>query len=272
MTEHLRLRPDSPVGLVIAELRDRIDPANPPMLIGAEARDILHAALGHSFANRATEDVDLAFAITDWPTYSRLIDGLSAIPDSGIAFRVAGIRVDMIAFGSVESPEGTVTPPVREADPLDVFGMTQVYAAACTASLGENPVIRVPTVGGYVALKLKAWIDRSAIFNYKDAPDVGLALYWAAESRSFADRFWNEHALVDRWEADAGLGGAALMGDDVRQVLGAGAADVLAGLFTPENREILARSLHSSQREFALGDLSRRVALLDALSVGLRGS
>lgn len=54
--------------------------------------------------------------------------------------------------------------------------MTQVYATADAVRFGGGPEIRLPTVAGYVALKLKAWIDRSAVYNEKDAPDLGLAL------------------------------------------------------------------------------------------------
>ncbi len=241
------------------------------MLIGAEARDIIHAELGHSFPNRATQDVDLAFAIPDWHAYDRLVSGLDAIPDTGIAFRVAGMHVDFMAFGSVEAPQGTVVPPFRQADPLDVFGMTQVYAAARDATFGDGLEIRLPTVAGYVALKLKAWIDRSAVYNYKDAPDLGLALFWATESTSFADRFWSDVDTVGRWQADAGLGGAAHMGEDMRQVLGATAAEHVADVFTADTRDRLARALESGRRELALGDLTRRRALLEAMTDGLRG-
>lgn len=241
------------------------------MLIGAEARDILHAELGHTFPNRATQDVDLAFAIPDWPTYDRLVAGLEVIPDTGIAFRVSGMHVDVMAFGSVESPQGTVVPPFRRSDPLDVFGMTQVYDSARLATFGDGLEILLPTVPGYVALKLKAWIDRSAVYNDKDAPDLGLALFWAAESTSYTDRFWADPESVGRWEADAGLAGAALMGGEVRHVLGAGPGDRLAALFTEDSRDRLARALESGHRELGLGDLGRRRALLQAMADGLRG-
>ncbi len=270
MSEHLSLPPQSPAALVVDELRDRLDPARPPMLVGAEARDILHDHLGHSFANKATEDVDLAFALPDWDAYRELVAGFERIPDTGIAFRVAQLHVDFMAFGSVESPQGTVRPPFREAFPLDVFGMTEVYAAAHTASTVGGPVIRVPTVAGYVALKIKAWIDRSAVHNQKDAPDLGLALFWAAESAAFQDRFWNDLDLFGAWEADASLGGAALLGADVRDVLGAESADRLADLFTPTSRAELAGAMPDSPG-LILGDVDRRAARLEALVSGLRG-
>ena len=269
MIVDLRLDPASPAGVVLAALRDRIDPESVPMLIGAEARDVLHASLGHTFANRATDDVDLAFALPNWRAFERLVDGLVCIADTGIAFRVDGVHVDIIAFGPIESPQGKLRPPFRPSDPLDVFGMTQVYQAAHHASVGEGLEVRVPSSAGYVALKLKAWIDRSAMHNHKDAPDLGLALYWAAESRSITDRVWADPELVGRWHGDVGLAGAAIIGADARVVLGSPAAAQLAALFTFDSRELLSRVLQSVPRDFGLGDQARRRALLDALVVGL---
>ncbi len=270
MSEIVHLASDTPAAMVIAELRDRIDPDHPPMLIGAEARDILHARLGHTFPNRATQDVDLAFAIPDWRAYETLTQGLPRIGHTGIAFRIAGMHVDVMAFGTVESPPGTVTPPFRRADPLDVFGMSEVYAAAHTARFEDELEIRLPTVAGYVALKLKAWIDRSAVHNQKDAPDLGLALFWASESPSFNDRFWGDIDLVSEWNADPGLGGAALLGADVREVVRGAAGDHLAGLFTEASREELSRALRSADRQLLLGDFERRMAALAALQAGLQ--
>jgi predicted nucleotidyltransferase len=257
--------------MVTAALRERIDPHHPPMLIGAEARDILHSRLGHSFTNTATQDVDIAFAIADWQAYATLTEGLEVIPDSGIAFRIAGMHVDLIAFGPVESPQGTATPPFRAADPIDVFGMTQVYESSYTASFGDGLEIRLPTVPGYVALKLKAWIDRSAVHNQKDAPDLGLALFWAAESAEFTDRFWSDSERVGRWDADAGLGGAAMLGGDVRDVLGVEASNHVADLFTVKSREELSHALHNTAPQLSLGDTTRRMLTLAALVAGLRG-
>lgn len=271
MSEPLLLPDDSPAGMVISELRDRIDPQMPPMLIGAEARDIVHTRLGHTFTNRATQDVDLAFVVPNWPAYASLVEGLTPIPDTGIAFRVAGMHVDLMAFGPIESPQGTLTPPFRINDPIDVFGMTQVYKSAQVATFENGTGIRVPTVAGYVALKLKAWIDRSASYNYKDAPDLGLALFWAAESASFTDRYWSDIDLFTMWGADAGLGGAALLGNDVRQELGQDASRHIAALFTETNRTELARALRSSEPRLLLGDADRRIAALAALHSGLIG-
>lgn len=42
------------------------------MVVGAWCRDILHSALGHSFATTATLDLDLALALSSWDAYRSL--------------------------------------------------------------------------------------------------------------------------------------------------------------------------------------------------------
>lgn len=150
------------------------------------------------------------------------------------------------------------------------FGMTEVYASALPASVDGEIEFRLPRVAGYVALKIKAWIDRSSVHDLKDAPDLALALYWAGESIAFTDRFWSDPDLVGACNADASLGGATLLGGDARSILGE-RADSLCQLFTSESRERLARTMGSSAAELRLGDVERRTALLDALVTGLRG-
>jgi hypothetical protein len=98
-----------------------------------------------------------------------------------------------------------------------------------------------------------------------------LALYWAAESTSFSDRFWAGFDLVGKWEADVGLGGAALLGAGVRQAVGDEVGDALVDLLTVESRDQLARALESVHRMLGLGNATRRRTLLDALADGLRG-
>ena len=52
-----------------------LDPMN-VMILGAECRNILHSALGHTFPLRRTNDVDIAIALSDWNTYDNLVGRL----------------------------------------------------------------------------------------------------------------------------------------------------------------------------------------------------
>jgi predicted nucleotidyltransferase len=151
------------------------------MVVGARCRDILHAALGHSFATRATRDLDLALALQSWDAYSALAAAFPRVGDTGIRYRIAGLDVDLLAFGGVEDPTGTVTPPPR-GESLSVWAFEEIFAASLPLDLAEELTIRIPTVAGYAAAKLGAWLDRSQYGETKDARDIALVAFWYTES------------------------------------------------------------------------------------------
>ncbi|MGH2396485.1 MAG: hypothetical protein ACRDFW_05765 [bacterium] len=84
------------------------------LLVGAAARDVL-LSYAHGIAlARATNDADVAFAIPDWATFDNIRRHLL---DSGRFQRLAaahklrhhsGVRVDLIPFGGVEGPDGSI--------------------------------------------------------------------------------------------------------------------------------------------------------------------
>ncbi|MDF3311933.1 hypothetical protein P3H15_43955 [Rhodococcus sp. T2V] len=105
------------VDLVCSRLLERSDHLQPAdlMILGAHCRNLLHDALGHTFTLRATEDVDLAFAIADWDAYAQVVDGLPEIGDTGIRYTVGGVPTDLVPFGPIEDPTGVVPdPPHRD--------------------------------------------------------------------------------------------------------------------------------------------------------------
>lgn len=84
------------------------------MLVGAWCRDIMHPALGHEFVTTATQDVDLALALSGWETYEILARAFPWVGDTGIRFEIAGQNVDLLPFGDLEDPKGFVAPPTRD--------------------------------------------------------------------------------------------------------------------------------------------------------------
>jgi predicted nucleotidyltransferase len=74
------------------------------MVVGAWCRDILHSALGHTFATTATRDLDLALALSSWDAYRALGAAFPRVGDTGIRFRIADADVDLLPFGEVEDP------------------------------------------------------------------------------------------------------------------------------------------------------------------------
>jgi len=196
--------------------------SNDVMVVGAVCRDIMQSTLGHQHVLRATNDLDVALATGDWARYCELISQLIPAGDTGIRFRVAGVKTDIMPFGRVEDPTGTVQPPVRR-EAMSVWAFQEVFDASLELTLPNSGTIRIPTVPGYVALKMAAWLDRSAIGEDKDASDIAAALYWYTNSAEIEGLLYETdhgHELLSSAEADPGLAAAQLLGEHVAALIG----------------------------------------------------
>jgi len=140
------------------------------MIVGAHCRDILRSASGQDSGLRTTEDVDFGLALADWAAYDELTRGLEPAGNTGIRYQIADVPTDLMPFGDLENPSGTVTPARRE--PISVWGFSEIFHASRPLPLPNAGTIRIPTIAGYAALKLVAWLDRSAWGTYKDASDI----------------------------------------------------------------------------------------------------
>ncbi len=121
------------------------------LLIGAEARDVLHAAQGRTTALRGTTDVDIGIALSGWSAYEGVRQAFVPVGHTGIRFRIADMAVDVVPFGGVEDPRGLARPRGREDDAIVVFGFVEVmrrdgscpcpraWASACPGSRGMPP-------------------------------------------------------------------------------------------------------------------------------------
>ncbi|MBO9625332.1 MAG: hypothetical protein J7484_03035 [Microbacterium sp.] len=259
---------DTVVGELVSRLA--IEPER-IMLVGAECRDVLHAALGHDFAVGATDDTDIGIALPEWSTYEHISATFPHLGDTGVRFAIGGVKVDVMPFGAVENPDGVVSPRAR-GESLSVFGFDDVFARALPLPLPSGHVIRIPTVAGYAALKLRAWIDRSAYGQTKDGKDLATVLFWYFEDPSVTERLYGSDdalALLEKLDWDQDLGAARLLGADIRDQLTAVNATDLRTRWASTDVRLLARylSLPASTRWTA--DSRRRLDLIAAMVDGL---
>lgn len=242
------------------------------MVVGAWGRDILHSALGHDFATTATRDVDLALALSSWDAYRALATAFPRVGDTGIRFRISEVDVDLLPFGDIENPQGIVEPPFR-GDTLSVWAFEEIFAASLPLALPPTTTIHIPTVAGYAAAKIGAWLDRSDWLEAKDAADLALVLHWYAESADVHSRLYetpigNEILIVEG--TDVPLAAAHLLGADVATTIGpARLAELLARW--PGDVGLLIRELELRGGPSWPRDSQRRLSLLDALTRGLSG-
>lgn len=194
-----------PITRVVEQMRVHAPAIAPDevMLVGAWCRDTLHTALGHDFETSATHDIDLALALSGWETFDLLSNAFSPVGDTGVAFGIAGLAVDLIPFGELEDPRGMVRPPTR-SDSISVWAFAEILNSSLPLVLSPSLAIRCPTVAGYTAAKLAAWLDRSEWGEAKDANDLALAAHWYTESEPVEDRLYDtpqgrprQHGHVD---------------------------------------------------------------------------
>ena len=240
------------------------------MVVGAGCRDILHSALGHSFATAATRDLDLALALTSWDAYRILAGAFPRIGDTGIRFRIADVNVDLLPFGQIEDPPGVVEPPARR-ETLSVWAFEEIFAASLPLVLSPTLTVRIPTVAGYAAAKLGAWLDRSAWLETKDAADLALILYWYSESADVHRRLYETPAgneILIAESVDVPRAAAHLLGTDIATTIGdARLAELLPRW--PGDSDLLVRELALRGGPAWPHDSQRRRNLLDALTRGL---
>jgi predicted nucleotidyltransferase len=241
------------------------------MLLGAHCRNLLHDALGHQFLLRATEDLDIAFAIAGWETYAEIVDGLPKLGGTGIRYEVGGIPTDLVPFGGIEDPIGVVPdPPDRD---LSVWAFQEVFNGALTLHLPSVGQIKIPSIPGYCALKLAAWIDRSMRDEYKDAGDIAAVLFWYTNSSQVSDRLYSDgnagFDVLETFEMDESLSAAFLLGRDVAQHIGSERVHELILRWPGARASELPRwmNLPGSPPEWTAKP-SRRSALLDAMQQG----
>ncbi len=213
------------VDTVVSELiRTTGFPDKQIMLIGAQARNILSKALGHTITMRRTHDVDLALALSEFEPYEDALSAFKSLGSNGICRSVAGIPVDFIPFGAIEDPPGEATPPLRKKN-LSVFGHQSVFNAGISLKLPSGHSITLPTPAGYTALKMRAWIDRSSNGQYKDAPDLALACFWQSaqcEDPFIAESLWDDShgpSLMEIYDFDPDSASIALLSRDVAALL-----------------------------------------------------
>lgn len=261
------------VAAEIVSLTPGLDARN-IMIVGAACRDVLHSALGHDFGLRATHDVDVALALSEWTDFEELTSRLTAIKgavSNGIRYRVDGLPVDLLPFGSVEDPTGTVTPQPRNQG-MSVWAFAEVFDHSLELPLDEHLTVRMPSIPGYAALKLCAWLDRAAYYQYKDAPDIAVAINWYARSPVIEQNLYETDSgndILIACEMDVTVASAYLLGRDIGAVIGLERQAELASRWPGEHESALLREMSLSSGAGWRNDLDWRREIVRGLERGL---
>ncbi|ODR03678.1 hypothetical protein BHQ16_22420 [Mycobacterium shimoidei] len=83
-----------------------------------------------------------------------------------------------------------------------MHGFTDAYQRADHLPISGGVHIRIPRPEGYAILKTHAWLDRSAWHEYRDGPDLALAIFWYVED---LDRIYDKENRLFMIEGVVGV-------------------------------------------------------------------
>lgn len=192
-------------------------------IIGATARDMIMDAHGER-SGRATRDLDIAVAISDWGKYERIetelvrIEGFIKNTKQKQSFIYNGLfHLDIVPFGEIMKMDDKIFWPPDEERAMSVLGFSEVNKAAQKVVIDETLTINIASLAGIFLLKIVAWNDRN-ISNNKDADDLGFILrnYFTINE----DRMHEKHSdLYDDSDFSIVTAGARLVGRDMAEIL-----------------------------------------------------
>lgn len=192
------------------------------MIVGAEARNLLHTSFGQHPGDLATtRDIDVALAMPNWSGFEQLSPVFPLIDSrkSAIRFNIEDVPVDVIPFGGLEDPKGIVVAP-EDGHQINVLGYTRAFEAADKFQLPHVGEVLVVSPSYYVIFKLEALADRSKWHKTKDAQDIGTALHWVEVAAGAADWVYeSEFELLVSRDFDVALTVSELFGRDIGLLL-----------------------------------------------------
>lgn len=242
------------------------------MLVGARCRDVIHSALGHTEGLALTSDLDLGLVISTLGDYEDIVRPLDSTGRTGIRYMLGGVPTDLMPFGDAEDPVGVVTPEGR-TESFSVWAFREVFAGSMPLALPSGVTIQIPTVEGYAALKLAAWLDRQAYFEFKDARDLATCVYWYSESTEVESLLYDTETgiqVLTEYDMDVRPAAAHMLGVEIAAQIGLERVEELNVRWPGSRDDLIA--------EFCLGGgiggwptgTARRDEILVALESGWR--
>jgi predicted nucleotidyltransferase len=212
-----------------------------PLIVGAFARD-LHLLYGHGIeTGRQTEDLDFAFAVSDWSAFDavrqKMIESGRFSVSATAAHRLrhcSGLPIDLVPFGGLETRDRKIVWPPRGDVVMDVFGFREASTSAIEVALPVGAKARIVSLPALALLKMVCWHDRHYESPRKDAHDLLLILkkyLLAGNERRLFDEFvdWTQDEDFDYEHA-----GARMLGHDVRALLDDEGIERVGGLLSEQ--------------------------------------
>jgi predicted nucleotidyltransferase len=248
-------------------------------IVGAAARDLLlEKGFGISVGRR-TQDVDLGVMVSGWDDYGKLKDDListgyfvSKEKNEHRLFFNETLPVDMIPFGGVESPPGSIAWPPGQVIQMNVLGFREALDHSLEIRVGPDHIVRVASLAAMAALKLIAWSDRRHLYLEKDIGDLVLILRNFSSAGNEERLYGDFSDLLETEGFDLEHAGARLLGHDIAEMMSQATKDVMLNILEQEaNPSKGDQLIIGIARELPGRDYERAAALLKCLRAGIEG-
>lgn len=277
----LNVNPATPIEINILAVLEHIQAAAVALkfqylMIGAKAMEIqLHNVYGLP-TYRPTNDTDFAVALENWGQFEVLKSYLAGTGcfklDSRKVQRLeytGGFPVDLVPFGGIESPGGTIAWPPDSSQVMTVQGFSEINSAAEEIGVpGSSLPVRAASLPGLALLKIFAWNDRS---ETKDAWDMAVLLqnYHTVVGDK---RLFQDEALLRSVKYDTVTAGAVLLGKDAAAIASPATLSAAQNILLGGKRDNLIVQVASGLRAIDQENrLSTAESLLAAFLMAVKG-
>lgn len=209
-------------------------------LVGATARDVFFSALHDVKTTRASYDVDIAVRVTGWDEVdqltSKLLENAMFSRAGNIPHRFSysdSISVDIVPFGPIENPAGSVSWPQQEGNIMSTTGFQEAFDHSVAVQLKPGVEVAVCTPPAMAALKLVVWHEKYPQRN-KDAKDILFLMKEYINAGNQA-RIYDEHR--DLAEIDYELASSRLLGRDIAKIVSPGTRKMLLEILGEETKD-----------------------------------
>ena len=193
-------------------------------VIGATARDIIMSIYNEQ-SGRATLDLDIAIAISNWDEFKTIEEGIVKIEgfekDKSQKQRFIykeDFELDIVPYGDIMKEDYKIFFPPDEQFAMTVLGFKEVNSATVEIELDESVSIKIASLAGIFILKVFAWIDRSNKTN-KDADDIAFIInnYLSINEQRAGEDYYEQIYLDENYSIESA--GAKLLGIDTAIIL-----------------------------------------------------
>jgi predicted nucleotidyltransferase len=191
-------------------------------IVGAWARDII---MEHGYGIRAprmTRDMDIGIQVATWKQFEdirRALIETSFFREANEPHRLISDSsiIDIIPFGGITDSGKKLSWPPEHFMVMNLLGYEEAFRHATMIRLSEQPELDalVPTIPGFLLMKLISWNDRKDRDN--DAQDVFFILEHYSETNDFAD-IYEEAGLMQEEDFDMDMSCIRLLGRWMRNL------------------------------------------------------